>query len=117
MSIPWPARRAPRRPAPAGSRRCRCRSRGGGGPNSFASPDAADGTFDARFSPGATITLNWTDVAGAAGYQLQIDSSDTFQAPFTREVTAAESLHAAWSSGRRFELRTDRRIVRACRVG
>jgi hypothetical protein len=36
---------------------------------------------DARFDPGVSITFNWTDVAGAASYTIQIDDSDSFSSP------------------------------------
>lgn len=45
----------------------------------------------ARFSPGQTITFDWTDVAGAASYTIQIDDSNTFAAPqiVSQTVTAS----------------------------
>ena len=36
---------------------------------------------NARFSPGQSITFDWSDVAGAATYTLQIDDSQSFSAP------------------------------------
>jgi hypothetical protein len=35
----------------------------------------------ARFKPGETIIFDWSDVAGAASYTIQIDDSNTFSAP------------------------------------
>jgi Beta-propeller repeat len=83
---------------------------------------------DARFSPGTTVTFNWGDVAGAASYTIQVDTSESFSAPFTVEVTVTDSQHTAaglptqrmwwrvransatgqpgnWSGARRFELK------------
>ena len=40
---------------------------------------------DARFSPGQSITFDWSDVAGAGGYTIQIDDSQSFSAPLTAE--------------------------------
>jgi hypothetical protein len=83
---------------------------------------------DARFARGSTITFDWTDVAGAATYTLQIDDSSSFSAPLTREQTTTASQYAtntlprrrmwfrvrahdsagapgAWSATRRFEVR------------
>ena len=40
---------------------------------------------DARFSPGQSITFDWSDVAGAGGYTIQIDDSQSFSAPLDRE--------------------------------
>ena len=83
---------------------------------------------DARFSRGSTITFDWTDVAGAATYTLQIDDSSSFSAPLVRQQTTTVSQYAtntlparrmwfrvrandsagapgAWSATRRFEVR------------
>ncbi|GAA4705385.1 DUF7948 domain-containing protein [Phytohabitans rumicis] len=83
---------------------------------------------DARIPPGTTITFDWGDVSGAASYTIQIDDSQSFQAPFTLEATGAASQHTAsglptqrmwwrvrandgngvpgaWSPARRFEMR------------
>ena len=46
---------------------------------------------DARFSPGQSITFDWSDVAGAGGYTIQIDDSQSFSAPLTVEQTVAGS--------------------------
>ena len=50
-------------------------------------PSLVSPANDARFSPGATIRFDWSDVAGAATYTIQIDTSQTFGAPFTVEQT------------------------------
>ena len=46
---------------------------------------------DARFNRGQAITFNWSDVAGAASYTIQIDNSQSFSAPFTVEQTTTTS--------------------------
>ncbi len=46
---------------------------------------------DARFSPGQAITFDWSDVAGAANYTLQIDDSQSFSAPLTLSQTTTAS--------------------------
>ncbi len=83
---------------------------------------------DARFPPGQAISFDWTDVAGAASYTIQIDDADTFTAPLTVNQTVTQSATTisglptqrlwwrvrandasgnpgAWSAVRRFELR------------
>ena len=79
---------------------------------------------DARFSPGSSITFDWSDVAGAGGYTIQIDDSDSFSAPLTHSATPASSSYVtstlptrrlwwrvrandggAWSSVRRLEVK------------
>ncbi|HEU4836720.1 MAG TPA: hypothetical protein VFS90_19965 [Pyrinomonadaceae bacterium] len=44
-------------------------------------PSLVSPAADARFSPGTSITFDWTDVSGAASYTIQIDDSDTFSSP------------------------------------
>ena len=83
---------------------------------------------DARFSPGQTVTFDWSDVDGAASYTLQIDDSESFAAPFVVNQTVSASQQTVsglpttrmwwrvrandgngvpgnWSPGRRFELK------------
>ena len=83
---------------------------------------------DARFSAGQTINFDWSDVAGAASYTIEIDDSSTIAAPLvtTQTVTAsqvsisglptrrmwwrvrannASGVGGTWSTVRRFELR------------
>ena len=57
----------------------------------LAAPQLSAPAADARFNPGATITFDWSDVAGANGYTLQIDDSQSFSAPLTRELTTTTS--------------------------
>jgi len=90
-------------------------------------PSLVSPAADARFSPGASITFDWTDVSGAAGYTIQIDDSDTFSSPLVNQATTASqfttnTLPAVrmwwrvransasgtpgnWSSARRFEVK------------
>jgi hypothetical protein len=44
-------------------------------------PSLISPAADARFSPGTSITFDWTDVSGAASYTIQIDSDESFSAP------------------------------------
>jgi hypothetical protein len=83
---------------------------------------------DQRFTPGTNITFDWSDVTGAASYEVQIDDKDTFPSPLTldQRVTASQLSTAAlptrtlfwrvravsstgvaggWSTVRRFELK------------
>jgi hypothetical protein len=46
---------------------------------------------DARFAPGTDITFDWTDVAGAASYTIQIDDSNSFPSPLIVDQTVAAS--------------------------
>jgi hypothetical protein len=46
---------------------------------------------DARFRPGQAITFDWSDVAGAATYTIQIDNSQSFSAPLTVNQTTSTS--------------------------
>jgi hypothetical protein len=47
----------------------------------------------ARFSPGQAITFDWSDVAGAASYTIQIDDSNTFAAPQIVNQTVTSSTY------------------------
>ena len=49
--------------------------------SSLPAPSLISPAADARFSPGTSITFDWTDVSGAAGYTIQIDSDESFSAP------------------------------------
>jgi hypothetical protein len=46
---------------------------------------------DARFTPGTSITFDWSDVTGAASYTIQIDDSETFPAPLVLDQTITPS--------------------------
>ncbi len=46
-------------------------------------------------SPSQPITFDWSDVSGAASYQIQIDDTNTFAAPLVRNVTVSASQYVA----------------------
>ncbi len=83
---------------------------------------------DARFSPGQTITFDWSDVTGAASYTIQIDDTETFGSSLIVNQTVTASVYTnstlptirmwwrvrandaagnpgAWSTVRRFEVK------------
>jgi hypothetical protein len=90
-------------------------------------PSLISPAADARFSPGTSITFDWTDVSGAASYTIQIDDSDTFSSPLVNVNTTASQFTTNtlptvrmwwrvransasgtpgnWSSARRFEVK------------
>ncbi|MEN3327044.1 MAG: hypothetical protein V7638_1851, partial [Acidobacteriota bacterium] len=90
-------------------------------------PSLISPAADARVSPGSSITFDWTDVSGAAGYTIQIDDSDTFSSPLVNQATTASQFTTNtlptvrmwwrvransasgtpgnWSSARRFEVK------------
>ncbi|MDA0165207.1 SBBP repeat-containing protein [Solirubrobacter ginsenosidimutans] len=93
-------------------------------PGPLAAPSLLSPAADARFSPGSSITFDWSDVSGANGYTIQIDDSDSFSAPLTLQQIVSTSQFAtsslptrrlwwrvrandggAWSAVRRFELK------------
>jgi hypothetical protein len=67
---------------------------GGGGGATLAAPSLVSPAADARFSPGQSITFDWSDVAGAASYAIQVDDSDTFSAPLIASQTVTVSQYA-----------------------
>jgi hypothetical protein len=96
--------------------------------SSLPAPSLISPAADALFSPGASITFDWTDVSGAASYTIQIDDSDTFAAPqtvsqnttvsqFTTSTlptirmwwrvraNSASGTPGSWSPARRFEVK------------
>ena len=95
---------------------------------SLSAPSLLSPAADARFSPGTSITFDWTDVSGAASYTIQIDDSDTFSAPlvvnqnttvsqfttstlptirmwFRVRANSASGTPGTWSAARRFEVK------------
>ncbi|HET6853859.1 MAG TPA: hypothetical protein VFH46_16270 [Pyrinomonadaceae bacterium] len=91
-------------------------------------PSLISPAVDARFTPGTSITFDWTDVSGAASYTIQIDDSDTFASPlvvsqnttvsqFTTSTlptvrmwwrvraNSASGTPGSWSAARRFEVK------------
>lgn len=93
-----------------------------------AAPSLLSPANDARFSPGRSITFDWSDVTGAVSYTIQIDDDDRFPAPQVRTQTTSQSSYTTstlptrrmywrvrataangttsnWSSVRRFEVK------------
>lgn len=90
-------------------------------------PSLVSPANDARFDAGQTITFDWSDVTGAAGYTIQIDDQDTFPSPLVNQTLTpstyststlpvtrmwfrvrandASGTAGAWSAVRRFEVR------------
>ena len=94
----------------------------------LSAPSLLSPAADARFSPGASITFDWTDVSGAASYTIQIDTDESFSAPqvvnqnttvsqfttntlpttrmwFRVRANSASGTPGSWSSIRRFEVK------------
>ncbi len=46
---------------------------------------------DARFSPNQTVLFDWSDVAGAATYTIEIDDSESFAEPLVRRESRSTS--------------------------
>ncbi len=90
-------------------------------------PSQVSPAVDARFNSGQTIVFDWSDVAGAATYIIQIDDQDTFSSPTVNQTVSASTYSTstlpvtrmwwrvravdasgapgAWSPGWRFEVR------------
>jgi hypothetical protein len=91
-------------------------------------PSLISPAADARFSPGTSITFDWTDVSSAASYTIQIDNEESFASPqvvnlnttasqFTTSTlpttrmwwrvraNSASGTPGSWSSSRRFEVK------------
>jgi hypothetical protein len=54
-------------------------------------PSLISPAADARFSPGTSITFDWTDVSGAASYTIQIDNEESFATPQVVNVNTSAS--------------------------
>jgi hypothetical protein len=99
-----------------------------GGTGALPAPSLLAPAADARFRPGQTILFDWSDVAGAATYTIQVDDSSSFSSPLVLEQTVTGSQlgtsalpaqrlwwrvrandgsgsPGAWSGARRFEVR------------
>jgi hypothetical protein len=95
---------------------------------SLPAPSLISPAADARFSPGSSITFDWTDVSGAASYTIQIDNEESFATPqlvnqnttasqfttstlpttrmwFRVRANSASGTPGSWSSIRRFEVK------------
>ncbi|HYC89749.1 MAG TPA: hypothetical protein VEO54_11100 [Thermoanaerobaculia bacterium] len=57
-------------------------------------PSLVAPSADARFSPGQSITFDWSDVAGAVSYTIQIDDDDRFSSPQVRSATTSPSTYS-----------------------
>ena len=98
------------------------------GTGSLPAPSLVSPATDARFSPGTSITFDWTDVSGAASYTIQIDNEESFASPqvvnvnttvsqFTTSTlpttrmwwrvraNSSSGTPGSWSSIRRFEVK------------
>jgi len=98
------------------------------GTGSLIAPSLVSPAADARFSPGTSITFDWTDVSGAASYTIQIDNEESFATPQVVNVNTSVSQFTtstlpttrmwwrvranstsgtpgSWSSVRRFEVK------------
>ena len=90
-------------------------------------PTMVSPSNDARFTPGQTIVFDWSNVAGAASYIIQIDDQESFSSPINQSVSTsthststlpttrmwwrvravdAAGTPGAWSSSRRFEVKS-----------
>jgi hypothetical protein len=96
-------------------------------PQGLPAPSLISPAADARFAPGTNITFDWSDVAGATSYTIQIDDQDTFSSPLIVNQTVGTSQFTTntlptlrmwwraransgdtpgnWSFARRFEVR------------
>lgn len=91
-------------------------------------PTLVGPSADARFSPGQSILFDWSDVAGAADYTLQVDDDSSFPSPWVLNPTvtvsqfssstlptrtlwwraranSASGTAGTWSAARRFEVK------------
>ena len=97
------------------------------GSGALAAPSLVSPAVDARFNVGQTIVFDWSDVAGATNYAIQIDDQSDFSSPIVNQTVPistystsalpatrmwwrvraidASGVPGAWSSARRFEVR------------
>jgi hypothetical protein len=101
---------------------------GGGTSSPLSAPALLTPSSDARLSRGSIVAFDWTDVAGAVSYTIQIGSKDNFPSPLITSQTvtssqtsipglptqtmwwrvranASDGTNSAWSTVRRFELK------------
>ena len=57
----------------------------------LAAPSLASPANGARFNAGSAVAFDWSDVAGATSYTIQIDSSSSIAAPLTATQTLSAS--------------------------
>ena len=95
---------------------------------SLSAPTLLAPAADQKFAPGANVTFDWSDVANAGSYEIQVDDRDTFPSPLILgQIVAASQLSTSalptstmfwrvraisasgaagsWSSVRRFEIK------------
>jgi hypothetical protein len=58
---------------------------------SLPAPSLISPAADARFAPGTNITFDWSDVAGATSYTIQIDDRNDFPSPLILNQTVTPS--------------------------
>jgi hypothetical protein len=89
-------------------------------------PSLISPAADARFAPGTNITFDWSDVAGATDYTIQIDDQETFSSPLVNQTVTSSQFSTStlptlrmwwrvranngggsgpWSASRRFEVK------------
>ncbi len=89
-------------------------------------PSLISPAADARFAPGTNVTFDWSDVAGATSYTIQVDDQDTFPSPIVNQTTTTSQFSTStlpvvrmwwrvranntggsgpWSAVRRFEIK------------
>jgi hypothetical protein len=97
------------------------------GSGTLAAPAQVSPAADARFNSGQTIVFDWSDVAGAATYIIQIDDQSSFASPTVNQTVSTSTyststlprtrmwwrvravdpsgVAGAWSSARKFEVK------------
>src|SRR4029078_3495314 len=60
-------------------------------PPNLTAPSLINPAADARFAPGTNITFDWSDVAGATSYTIQIDDRHDFPSPLILDQMVAPS--------------------------
>src|SRR5262249_52523709 len=95
-------------------------------PQTLPPPTLISPAADARFAPGTNIAFDWSDVAGATNYTIQIDDQETFSSPIVNQTSVTSQFStntlptltmwwrvrangtggsSAWSAVRRFEVK------------
>jgi hypothetical protein len=95
-------------------------------PQTLPAPSLISPPADARFAPGTNIAFDWSDVAGATSYTIQIDDQETFSSPIVNQTVTPSQFSTNtlptvrmwwrargnsggtsgnWSAARRFEVR------------
>jgi hypothetical protein len=97
------------------------------GSGALPAPSPVSPAADARFNQGQTIVFDWSDVAGAASYVIQIDDQSSFASPTVNQTVStstyststlprtrmwwrvravdASGVAGAWSAARKFEVK------------